>query len=124
MASDPSTPVPRALRASVGLSVLAAVLLACGGAVEAAGNLLGPSTSGDRGGSHPTAPAPVRPTPDISSSPAAPSPSCPPSASPTQLPEPLPTATTPSPSPERPPKKGSKHETAKTTVPAPDSTAE
>lgn len=97
MDSDPRTTPSRAQRAAVGLSVLAAALLACGGAVEAAGNLFGPTA--DAGGGGGTRPATVlRPTfgpptvpPTVTASP---SPSCP-------LPTPpLPTPPPPTPQPE------------------------
>lgn len=59
-AADPRSTTSRALRASVGLTVLAAVLLTCGAAVEATGNLRGSATDGSGGGSPPAATA--RPT--------------------------------------------------------------
>lgn len=44
----------RAVRASVGLTTLAAVLLTFGAAVEATGNFSGPSANAPGGGAHPT----------------------------------------------------------------------
>lgn len=106
MATDLRTPAPRALRASVGLSVLAAVLLACGGVVELTDDVFGSPVNGGGGGSHPATPARVHPTtPEVSSPAATPSASCSPSASSTEPSEPTSTATTPASSPEHSPTK-------------------
>lgn len=89
--ADPRATASRALRASVGLTVLAATLLTCGAAVEATGNLLGPSVKGSPGGSPP--PTTVHPTPAHPHPSEPPSPSCPPPTSPTHLPRPTASAT-------------------------------
>lgn len=97
--SEPRSTASRALRASVGLTVLATALLACGAAVEATGNLLGPSANGGGSGSHPaTTVQPTRPRPSPRPRPRlclseAPSPSCPPPTSPAHLPRPTAIAT-------------------------------
>ncbi|SEG49403.1 hypothetical protein SAMN05216223_105483 [Actinacidiphila yanglinensis] len=59
-AADPRSTTSRSLRASVGLTVLAAVLLTCGAAVEATGNLRGSAADGSGSGSPPA--TTVRPT--------------------------------------------------------------
>ncbi|MBF9068405.1 hypothetical protein [Streptacidiphilus fuscans] len=61
---DSGLSATRALRASVGLTVLAAVLLACGAAVQATGSLQGPSANGGGSVTRPTTTArPVHPVP-------------------------------------------------------------
>ncbi|MCX4549203.1 MULTISPECIES: hypothetical protein [unclassified Streptomyces] len=89
--NDPRSTAPRALRASVGLTILAAALLVCGAAVEATDNLHGSSADGSGSSSHPA--TTVRPTharPHLSETP---SPNCPPPTSPAHLPGPTAIAT-------------------------------
>jgi hypothetical protein len=88
---DPRSTASRTLRASVGLTALAAALLTCGAAVEVTGNLLGPSANGSSGSSHPATPA--QPTHTRSRASEAPSPDRPPPTSPAYLPSPTTTAT-------------------------------
>jgi len=89
--SEPRFTSSRALRASVGLTALAAVLLACGAAVETTGNLLAPTANTTGTTPHPAPPVhPPRPLPR---------PSTPPPTYPPRHPTPTPTsaATTGSP---------------------------
>jgi hypothetical protein len=89
---DPRSTASRALRASVGLTALAAALLACGAAVEVTGNLLDSSANGSSGSSHPA--TTVQPTHARSRVSEAPSPNRrPPPTSPAYLPRPTTTAT-------------------------------
>ncbi|WP_406440793.1 hypothetical protein OHB00_34975 [Streptomyces sp. NBC_00631] len=94
---DPRSASSRTLRASVGLTALAATLLVCGAAVEATGNLLDSSAHGSDGSSHPA--TTVHPPPTHAPSPApsraaeAPSPDRSTPTSPTRLPRPTATAT-------------------------------
>ncbi|WP_405727471.1 hypothetical protein OG607_24765 [Streptomyces sp. NBC_01537] len=78
---DPRSTASRALRASVGLTALAAALLVCGAAVEVTGNLLVPPATA------------VQPTHTRSRASEAPSPDRPPPTSPAHLPSPTTTAT-------------------------------
>ncbi len=91
MTADPRSTGSRALRASARLTVLAVALLICGGAVEVAGALLGPSANGGGGSPHPT--TTVQPTSPLPSSSEAQPPSDPPPDPTTPLPEPTATAT-------------------------------
>ncbi|WP_369393285.1 hypothetical protein AB5J72_41330 [Streptomyces sp. CG1] len=88
---DPRSTASRTLRASVGLTALAATLLVCGAAVEATGNLLGTSANGSSGSSHLT--PTVHPTHTRSRASEAPSQHRPPSTSPSYLPTHTTTAT-------------------------------
>ncbi|MCX5423807.1 hypothetical protein [Streptomyces sp. NBC_00078] len=88
---DPRSTASRPLRASVGLTRLAAVLLVCGAAVQVTGNLVGSSANGGGSGSHP-APT-VQPSHPRSRATEAPSPDHPPPTSPAHLPRPTATAT-------------------------------
>ncbi len=88
---DPRSTASRTLRASVGLTALAAALLTCGAAVEVTGNLLASPANGSGRGSHPTPTA--QPTPTRSHASDTPSPNRPPPTSPAHLPSPTTTAT-------------------------------
>ncbi|MEV0484070.1 hypothetical protein AB0I69_26100 [Streptomyces sp. NPDC050508] len=81
---EPRSTASRTLRASVGLTALAAALLTCGAAVEVTGNLLGSPANGSGRSSHPT--PTVHPTPTRSRASETPSPNRPPPTSPTYLP--------------------------------------
>lgn len=99
---DPRSTASRTLRASVGLTALAATLLVCGAAVEATGNLLDSSAHGSGAGSHPTTTA--HPSPTRSRASDRPPPHRPPPTSPTYPPRPTTTTTatptaTPTPTP-------------------------
>ena len=87
---DPRSTASRTLRASVGLTALAAALLICGAAVEATANLHGSPANGSSS-PHPT--PTVHPTQTRSHAPEAPSPDRPPPTSPAYLPRPTTTAT-------------------------------
>lgn len=91
MDTDPRSTASRALRASVGLTALAAALLACGAAVEATGDLLGSSANGSGSGSHPA--TTVQPTPARSHVSETPSPTRPLPTSPVYPPRPTTIAT-------------------------------
>ncbi|WP_369225615.1 hypothetical protein AB5J52_32520 [Streptomyces sp. R39] len=87
---DPPSTASRTLRASVGLTALAATLLVCGAAVEATGNLLD-SSAQRSGSSHPATTA--HPAPTRSRASETPPPHRPPTASPTCPPRPTVIAT-------------------------------
>jgi len=93
---DPRYPAPRALRASVGLTTLAAALLICGAAVETTGNLLDSSAHGSSS-SHPTTPAQPTHTHTHTHTRASktPTPDRPPQTSPAYRPSPTITTTAP-----------------------------